>query len=139
MKRKLVLTFEDNKLLHATITERGRRTRLPKIATCDDAVKEVQDALVCAMTAVNASEVSNASSQDVVIKLPENGVTKLPENVVTKLPDNIVTDVSASVPPEEETASVAEMQEAPRARSVCARPKSDKKEVSSLLLQDDLL
>lgn len=125
MKRKLVLTFENNKLLHATVTDRGRRMHLPKIATSADAVKEVRDALASAMAAVAPDPALTTVSTNAI-----NVATFLSEKVITSTESNKF--VAAAEP--EETTSITEAetetQDALRARSVCARPKSDKKESS---------
>lgn len=127
MKRKLILTFENNKLLHATITDRGRRMYLPKIITSADAVKEVKDALASAMSVM----VPNPPNNEPEVPAPISVATFLVENFA-KVEAESAKSLPAAEP--EITTSITEAQtempDAFRARSVCARPKSDKKESS---------
>lgn len=146
MKRKLVLTFDGNKLLHASLTERGKRTRLSNIAISADALKEVKDTLSGALLAIETASVAVIPS-DATVMVDNTTKSSSQEGAPAALRFMLsVSDTAAlgigpgaptcvvgpgtSLPADdaaEQTTSVASMQEdTPRARAVCARPKSDK-------------
>jgi hypothetical protein len=122
MKRKLVLIFEDNKLLHATLTERGRRVKLPKIITNEDALAKVKDTLTDALSVVGAAIIPTTTNTAFTSPAGLNN-QGWSFNPTGPLHASSATSVEASV----ETAPVSSIQEVPRARSVCARPKKDEK------------
>jgi len=145
MKRKLVLTFDGNKLLHATITERGRRTRLPAIASSKDALREVKDTLTCALSAVETasvptilSDVSTTSGAMGRAEMNYREGLSMDSNTPSPIPSSDIPDdiseggggtygiPSRVVAAPDKTVSVASMQDVvSRSRSVCARPKVD--------------
>jgi hypothetical protein len=120
MKRKLVLIFEDNKLLHATLTERGRRVKLPKITTNDDALTKVKDTLTDALSIVGAAPSTSTTPNSTFAN--SAGAS----NQCVYDPATGLLHATQQVPAE--TTPIAFVQEQPRPRSVCARPKKDEKE-----------
>lgn len=51
MKRKLTISFEDNKILNICLIERGKRKELKSATAAQDVVKEVSTLLSTALTA----------------------------------------------------------------------------------------
>lgn len=135
MKRKLVLIFEDNKLLHATLTERGRRVKLPKITTNEDALAQVKDTLTNALaivgTAPSTASTTNTTFAGLLHPLADgvSGHAVAAGQGCTFDPaTGLLHPPSASKQTQIETTSMASVEEQPRPRSVCARPKKDEKE-----------
>jgi len=110
MKRKLSLVFEGDLLLGITLTEKGKRNRLPSIATKRDALEGIETILQATLDSVGKALLTEA----------ETAVTSAPatvEQTVTKAPaEETQTQTEITVP-------LSIDSDAERPKAVCARPK----------------